>query len=115
MAKEELLAQFDCCPKCGDTRRMMETLGNELKEKGMIGDDLPVGLDEIGGPILDPRVADKVLIGGTTSGMFALRDVCLGCGEVYVVRIARKEVILRTGPLPGGPTKAPPNLERRRN
>lgn len=90
----EVIATFDECYHCGSKRRMMETLGNELKEKGLLRKDLNVGLVEIGGPILDPNRSSKLVVGGTVPGMYALQDICLGCGRPYIVRIEKKQVRL---------------------
>lgn len=90
----EVIATFDKCPHCKGTRRMMETLGNELKEKGLLRKELNVGLAEVGGPIFDPERASKLVVGGTVPGMFALQDICLDCGRPYTVRIERKQVKL---------------------
>jgi len=88
----EVIATFGECPRCKGKRRMMETLGNELKEEGLIGKDLTVSLSEVGGTVIDPRQLSKLLVGGTMPGAFAAQDVCLDCGKVYTVRIVRRQV-----------------------
>lgn len=88
----EVVALFDKCPYCGAKERMMETLGNELKEKGLIGEDRTVSLSEIGGPIFDPAKLGKLLVGSTVPAMYAAQDICLGCGRMHTVRIVKRQV-----------------------
>lgn len=108
----ETLAEFKKCPRCGSTARMMETLGKEMKEQGLIGEDLDVGLNEMGGPLVDPRKANQMLSMSTRPGHFAMRDVCLSCGEIYVVKITRKPVVLGVGvpPQAGGLNPTGPGM-----
>ncbi len=88
MATVEVVASFKKCPDCGSTRRMMGELGEELKKAGLIREDMNVGLEEIGGTILDPTKA--LLSISLRPGMFALRDICIDCGRKVTVSIEKK-------------------------
>jgi len=96
----KIIKEFTECPWCGSREVMMGKLGEEMKEKGLIGPDMNVGLDEIGGTIIDPRLAGKMLARSIRPGMFALRDICLGCGRSITTRIEKKPVEVGLGPMP---------------
>ena len=93
--KQQIIAEFDCCPQCGSTRRLAEEVAEEQREKGMMGKGLKYGLHQLGGPILDPRRVNKMLVGTKVPTATALLDVCLDCGNVYAVRLERGEVPLK--------------------
>lgn len=88
----EVIKRFEKCPDCGSTERMMGKLGDELKEQGLIGKDMEVGLIEVGGPIIDPTKTGQMLTKSIRPGMFALRDICIGCGRQVTVKIEKKMV-----------------------
>ena len=98
--KPEIMAEFDRCPVCGSTRRFAEEVAKEQVEKGAMEPGLKYGLQQVGGPILDPRKASQMLVGARVPAVFALLDVCLGfpdkpCGCVYAVRLERGEAALQ--------------------
>lgn len=102
----EVIKRFDKCPDCGSTDRMMDRLGKEMKEQGLISEDMEVGLVEVGGPLVDPTKVGQMLTVSVRPGIFALRDICIGCGRQVTVKIERKMVevnlqmlIPGTGPL----------------
>lgn len=97
----EEICRFAKCPDCGSTRRMMAELGKEMVEKGLLTEGMDVGLDEIGGPIIDPMKASQMLANSIRPGMFALRDVCIGCGRTVTVKIMRKPVGVTVGMIAG--------------
>lgn len=84
----ELIARFVKCPWCGSTDFMMRKLGIEMIEQGLIDEGMDVGTHEIGGPIIDPR--KTLLTGSLRPGMFALKDICIGCGREVTVKIEKK-------------------------
>ena len=90
----EVIARFAKCPWCGSTDRMMGRLGNELKEQGLIDENMEVGLAEVGGPIIDPTKVSQMLVASVKPGMFALRDICIGCGREITVKIEKKPVMI---------------------
>lgn len=92
----EVIARFGKCPWCGSNRRMMGELGEELKEQGLIGKDMEVGLHEVGGPLIDPRM--QMLSQSLRPGMFALRDICIGCGRTITVKIEKKLTTIGMAP-----------------
>ncbi len=77
---------------------MMGDLGKEMEEAGFIRSGMSVGLDEIGGPVIDPTMTGKMLTDNIRPGHYALRDVCVGCGFHRIVRICRKPVNVQIGP-----------------
>jgi len=96
----EVIVRFAKCPWCGSTDRMMGRLGKEMKEQGLIGEDMEVGIAEIGGPLVDPR--KQLLSTSLRPGMFALRDVCIGCGREITVKIEKKMTVVGAGPMMQG-------------
>lgn len=95
----EVISEFRHCPRCGSTRRMMEELGKEMKEEGLVAENMDVCLDELGGPAVSPDASKKLLGQTIKPGMFALRDICIDCGELYVVKIMRKPVLVSNIPV----------------
>jgi hypothetical protein len=104
--KQRIIAEFDKCPNCGSTKRYAESVADEQREKGLIGEGLKFGIYQVGGPIFDPRKVNKMLVGSKVPVILALLDVCLDCGALYAVRLERSEVPLRVvvaQPPPGQP------------
>jgi hypothetical protein len=93
--KQQIIAEFDKCPACGSTRRFAESVAAEQKEKGLMGQDLPVGVWEFAGPLFDPRMINKMLVGSKVPTIRVTIDACLDCGTIYAVRVERGEVPLR--------------------
>ena len=88
--KPKILRRFSKCPYCGSTDFMMAGLGKEMKEEGLLNEELEVGLVEIGGPIADPT--RQMLTAVIRMGRYALRDICMGCGRDVTVKIEEKPV-----------------------
>ncbi len=86
----ELIARFAKCPDCGSTDRMMGRLTAEMIEKGLLSEGIDVGTHEIGGPIIDPSKSSRMLSVSIRPGMYALRDICIGCGREITVKIERR-------------------------
>jgi len=112
MSNNEVVAEFAHCPNpnCGSTRRFAEEVAKEQREKGAMGEGLKYGLYQIGGPILDPRKVNQMLVETMVPETFALLDVCMDCGCVYAIRLERQERPLGDiiQPLPGA--KPPPGF-----
>lgn len=96
----ELIARFAKCPDCGSTDRMMGKLVKEMIENGQLPEGTEAGLDEVGGPIIDPTKVNQMLSVSIKTGMYALRDICIGCGRTITVKIEKRSVKVRTGLLP---------------
>ena len=108
--EEKIIAEFDRCPVCGGSRRFAESVANEQREKGLIGEGLKYGIYEMGGPILDPSKVSQMLVGTMVPTVTALIDVCLDCGAIYAVRLERGEIplgVVAAKP-PLGPVIKPP-------
>ena len=88
----EVIARYAKCPWCGSTDFMMQRLGKELKESGLIGENMDVGIQEVGGPIIDPSKAGQMLAVSMRPAMYALRDVCIGCGRDVTIKIEKRLV-----------------------
>ena len=86
----EVIARFEKCPWCGSTDWMMRRLGKEFVEGGLIDEGMDLGIGEIGGTIVDPR--KPMLTASMRPGMFALRDMCIGCGRQVTVKIEKRPV-----------------------
>lgn len=92
---QQIVAEFDRCPACGSTRRLAGSVAEEQIEKGQMGTGWKYGLYRMGGPILDPKKVNQLLVGTRIPTVTALLDVCLDCGTVYAVRLERDETSLR--------------------
>jgi len=86
----ELIARFAKCPDCGSTDRMMGRLVKDMVERGLMTEGLDVGTHEVGGPIIDPAKAGQMLSVSVRPGMYALRDICIGCGREVTVKIEKR-------------------------
>jgi len=93
--KQRIIAEFDKCPNCGGTRRLAGEVDEEQIEKGAMEPGLKYGLQQVGGPILDPRKASQILVGTRVPAVFVLLDVCMDCGTLYAVRLERGEAALQ--------------------
>lgn len=97
---EEIIATFDKCPSCGSTKRVMETLVNESREKKLIMESdavVPCAM-QMGGFAMSPR--SMPIIGAKFPGAAIITDVCLDCGTVYATKIVRMDVVAGVGPPP---------------
>jgi hypothetical protein len=111
--KQRIIAEFDKCPVCGSTRRWADEVAKEQIEKGVMDKGLKYGIYQMGGPILDPRKVNQMLVGTKVPTVSALLDVCMDCGTIYAVRLERGEVPLRmvvAQPPPGQPPFMPPGM-----
>jgi len=111
--KQKIVAEFEKCPVCGSTRRFAGSIGDEQKGKGQMGQDLPVGVWEFAGPLFDPRLVSKFLVGSKVPTIRVTIDVCLDCGTIYAVRLERGEASLRAvvaQPPQGQPPGFPPGM-----
>lgn len=109
MSNTKLVAEFDHCPYCGSTRRFAEEVAKEQAEKGAMGEGLKYGLYQIGGPILDPRKVNQMLMETLVPETFALLDACMDCGCIYAVRLERGNIPLGDIIRPLG-AKSPPGF-----
>ena len=90
--QNEVLVRFAKCPWCGSTDRMMGRLAKEMVENNLMDEGMDIGLVELGGPIIDPKRAAQMLSVSIRPGMYALRDICMGCGIEITVKIERRMV-----------------------
>ena len=70
---------------------MMDELGKELRLAGKISETITdIGLQEIGGPILDPgKQAHKLTISWEPA-RYMLQDICMNCGRARPVKIEKR-------------------------
>jgi len=108
----EVIARFKKCPWCGSTDRMMGRLAKEMVENGLLSEGIEVGLVEVGGPIIDPTKTSQMLTKSIRPGMFALRDICVGCGREVTVKIEKKQLVVGLGPQPNVGGSRTPNQTR---
>lgn len=99
----EVIKEFSCSKVlpsgrvCGSTRRMMEELAKEMRAEGKLDEDtVDVGINEIGGPMVSRDAMMKLLAPTIIPGNYALTDVCIDCGHIYVFKIMRKPVLAGT-------------------
>lgn len=108
--KQRIIAEFDSCPHCGSTRRLAGEVAQEQVEKGQMDKGLKYGLHQLGGPILDPRKVNQMLVGTKVPTVSALLDVCLDCGTIYAVRLEKGEVPLKAVVAKPPPGQPPPGF-----
>ena len=82
---------FELCPSCGSPSRFLETLSQELKDRGLARPEWNLRLDVRDGVVLDDNKVALMPIGIKIPGYHIETDVCMDCGTVYAVRIARIE------------------------
>ena len=99
----QIVATFDICPNCGSARRFAWSVAREQIEKGVMGEDIPAGVHEFAGPLVDPRRMSTMLVGTMVPMIYALIDFCLDCGTPYAVRLMRGESPLQAVQGPGQP------------
>jgi hypothetical protein len=110
---KRIIAEFDRCPNCGSSEKLMESIADEQRKKGLIGKDVKYGLHELGGPVLDGRMVGKLLIGSKVPEAYCLLDCCLACGTIYATRITRGELPAYSRRKPGKglpPFQMPPGI-----
>lgn len=101
--------EFNQCPNCGSSRRFCEKLGEELKERRMARPDWTFNYDVKTGIVMDKVIQAKVLTGTSLPGFLIHADICMDCGTIYAVRLARLEGEVRPQPLPKHPPIMPPS------
>jgi hypothetical protein len=110
---KQIIGEFDKCPNCGSTEKLMESIADEQRKKGLVGEDVKYGLDDLGGPVLDGRMVGKLLVGSKVPAAWCLLDCCLNCGTIYATRITRGEMplqVVQTPPGKGTPFQMPPGI-----
>ena len=82
--------KFDQCPTCGSKERFFESLANELKERGLAGDNFVAGFNSPQqGVVIDKKF--KVPIGSELPGFGIIIDICTECGTVYAIDNSRQQ------------------------
>lgn len=89
---ENINQQFSQCPNCGSERRFLESLANELKDRGYARKEWKFGLDFRQGIVVDPTKEEAIPIGTKVPGYQIVTDICMDCGTVYAVEIKSGEV-----------------------
>lgn len=106
----EINKQFNQCPNCGSSNRLLESLAEELKDKGYARKHWKLGLDFRQGAVVDQSKEATIPIGGKVPSYQITTDVCVDCGTVYAVDIKTGEVtkslappkIIKPGDMPLG-------------
>jgi len=106
----EYPVKFDKCPLCGCKERLLEEIGNELRQKGKVGDrylssaDPPISMLQ-----LDPTKPTL-----SAPSVTAITDICARCGFKYTTMVIKQDVPItgkiiqpgqgkQPGQGPGGP------------
>lgn len=95
---ENINQQFNQCPNCGSERRFLESLVNEVKDRGYARKEWTLGLDFKRGAVIDPTREAAIPIGAQVPGYQITTDICMDCGAVYAVRIMSGEVTKSIAP-----------------
>ena len=103
--------QFSKCPSCGSEDRFLEQLGNELKVRGLAREEWAFHMDVKSGPVIDRQKEASIPIGSEVPTYNFITDICMDCGCIYAVDIARGDVKKSIAP---APPMMPPNRAQRR-
>ncbi len=99
--------EFESCPACGSKDRFFESMGKEVVERGLARPNWRYCLDSKEGVAVDPTREATIPIGSEMPSWGYQSDVCLDCGNIYVIRLNRdgaKKSIQQAGPqVPGMP------------
>lgn len=88
------IAEFDKCPDCGASARLMGPIIQEEVAKGNMSSDL-AGYTQVSVYCnVDQR--RPPIVGGRIPGARVFKDVCVNCGREYTVRIETGHVTLPT-------------------
>lgn len=94
MAKEEELQfpiEFDKCPVCGSTRRLVALVTDEEIEKGNIKKETKGKIPFLSGraAIFDPTALKLISIPSHCPVLVGYFDICLECGTLYCTKIEK--------------------------
>ncbi len=101
---------FTKCPCCGSEDRFLEQLSNELKERGIAGENWSMGYDVRQGIVVDKTKEAAIPIGSEVPGYGIMTDICMDCGCVYAIDLTRNDVKKTIAPT----QMMPPNRADRR-
>jgi len=74
------------CPKCGSDWRVVQTIVDEDKVLGRLGDNISDGVLEVRQvPVTDNSKSPKV--GDESTGLIFFYDMCMECGTQYCYKI----------------------------
>lgn len=78
---------FNSCPHCGETTRILESIGDEQKEKGKALASTRFSLPMMPVVIVDPQ--KPALSAPVVQYIF---DICAKCGAVYCVWVDKRDI-----------------------
>jgi len=80
------------CPRCGSSKRIVESEVEEAKRSGQIRQDAIAGLRVDVSLLCDPTTT---VVLGLIPALQVVRDVCAKCGTEYVYRVDKKRLPLQ--------------------
>lgn len=101
---------FPLCPNCNSPHRFMEELGQEVKERGLARPEWRALYEVRTGVLVDQDRAILIPIGAAVPGFHIGLDICMDCGTLYAVELARLEGRIDSTSLPKKPQQ-PPNYK----
>ena len=98
-------ATFILCPNCGSNERFLESLAQELKDRGLADREWSFSFDARQGVVVDQERArqGRIPIGSELPGFAIRTDICMKCGTIYAVELIRLQ-----GKTGLSPTQLPP-------
>jgi len=75
--------EFPECPVCGSKERLLETLAQDLKDRGLASKDWDFHYDSRQGVVIEQKSQHKMLIGAKIPAYHINTDICMACGCVY--------------------------------
>lgn len=82
---------FLICPSCSSPKRFLESLGQEMKDRGLARSEWRIVYELKQGVVADPDRAVLLPIGITIPGFYIATDICMECGTVYAIELTRLE------------------------
>lgn len=97
------------CPVCNKDNRLGKKLSDEVKERGLMREELNYYLYQFDAVVKDPLKEAKLPIGGKLPAFRIFLDMCLDCGCYYVAKLELSEAVKRVKPVKPD-VNLPPNL-----
>ena len=98
--------EFDKCPNCGSTRRIIEIETNKEIEKGELGRDSKIPVLSTTSRIFNSNQMQKLFVlSKEIPVLFGYYDVCAQCGTLYCVAMQKGKGIVE-------PRQQPPSSEQ---
>ena len=101
--------EFDKCPNCGRTKRIVQEEVQPKIEDGRFSAGTVVPALVLQVPLVDSQTVSKILGPRPVEILFGACDICADCGTLYLFHMSKQEMMMnittpptQTPPRPGG-------------